>query len=356
MALRSSTTPSKLQLDAAAFLLQHPAALLHADMGAGKTLSSMLAAFTLLDMNPRLRILVVTPKAVVPAFIADVRKHFSFAPVYRHLGSNRSPPTSGLIITSFDLFHEIDAADVLVFDEAHLLRNPRTLRWNSALKLVQHCLYCWFLSGTPIVNFKKDLIALQLLSGDAELPALRIAATHVKLPDAIYHIVDTELSPAERERYAEAEQHPMPLVRSLKLRIASAFSFSKAKYISQLDGNVLVFSDFNTHSLLKLKHWLGDTERDVWFCTGQSKQITQFQRHGGILLCSYKAAGLGISLVQAHHVVLLDPAWNPATMLQAVARALRPGLQHVLHVHHLFSADTIEQHVWKVQLDKLKLY
>lgn len=44
-----------------------------------------------------------------------------------------------------------------------------------------------------------------------------------------------------------------------------------------------------------------------------------------VFLISLKAGGVGLNLVEADYVVMLDPWWNPATEAQAVDRAHRIG-------------------------------
>lgn len=51
-----------------------------------------------------------------------------------------------------------------------------------------------------------------------------------------------------------------------------------------------------------------------------------------IILVSLKAASLGLNLVAANYVVLLDLWWNPAVDEQAIDRAHRIGQTRVVHV------------------------
>ncbi|WP_331738536.1 DEAD/DEAH box helicase [Embleya sp. NBC_00896] len=64
-----------------------------------------------------------------------------------------------------------------------------------------------------------------------------------------------------------------------------------------------------------------------------------------ILLLSIKAAGTGLNLTRATHVVHYDHPWNPAVEDQATDRAHRIGQHHTVHVHHLLTENTIEDHI-----------
>lgn len=44
-----------------------------------------------------------------------------------------------------------------------------------------------------------------------------------------------------------------------------------------------------------------------------------------VMLCSLKAAGVGVTLTAANHLILLDPWWNPAAEEQAIDRIYRIG-------------------------------
>mmetsp|Transcript_33406 Transcript_33406/g.73002 ORF Transcript_33406/g.73002 Transcript_33406/m.73002 type:complete len:167 (+) Transcript_33406:88-588(+) len=62
-----------------------------------------------------------------------------------------------------------------------------------------------------------------------------------------------------------------------------------------------------------------------------------------VLLCSLKAGGVGLNLVQADHVVLADPWWNPMMEDQAVDRVHRLGQTRPVTVIRLVAARTLEQ-------------
>jgi len=53
--------------------------------------------------------------------------------------------------------------------------------------------------------------------------------------------------------------------------------------------------------------------------------VRTFNNSGKILLLSTKAGGVGLNLVGANRLVLVDSSWNPAHDLQAQARGGREG-------------------------------
>merc|ERR1711938_200870 len=51
-----------------------------------------------------------------------------------------------------------------------------------------------------------------------------------------------------------------------------------------------------------------------------------------VLLLSLRAGGVGLNLVSAQSVYLLDPWWNPAVEEQAIDRVHRIGQAHPVHL------------------------
>ncbi|MCM6771869.1 DEAD/DEAH box helicase [Nocardia sp. CDC159] len=64
-----------------------------------------------------------------------------------------------------------------------------------------------------------------------------------------------------------------------------------------------------------------------------------------VLLLSLRAAGFGLNLTRAAHVMHYDRWWNPAVEEQATDRAHRIGQQRTLNVYTLISGGTIEDRI-----------
>ncbi|KDO69943.1 hypothetical protein CISIN_1g001680mg [Citrus sinensis] len=74
-----------------------------------------------------------------------------------------------------------------------------------------------------------------------------------------------------------------------------------------------------------------------------------------VMLMSLKAGNLGLNMVAASHVILLDLWWNPTTEDQAVDRAHRIGQTRPVTVTRLTIRDTVEDRILKLQDDKRKM-
>ncbi|MEU1146253.1 SNF2-related protein [Streptomyces sp. NPDC005863] len=74
-----------------------------------------------------------------------------------------------------------------------------------------------------------------------------------------------------------------------------------------------------------------------------------------VFLLSLKAAGTGLNLTRAEHVVHYDRWWNPAVEAQATDRAYRIGQTQPVQVHRLIAEGTIEDRIADMLLRKSKL-
>jgi SNF2 family DNA or RNA helicase len=66
---------------------------------------------------------------------------------------------------------------------------------------------------------------------------------------------------------------------------------------------------------------------------------------GHALILSVRAAGTGLNLTRAGHVIHFDRPWNPAVEDQATDRAHRIGQRRTVNVHHLIVEGTVEDRI-----------
>ncbi|MGW7003672.1 SNF2-related protein [Streptomyces sp. NPDC054933] len=115
--------------------------------------------------------------------------------------------------------------------------------------------------------------------------------------------------------------------------------------------SALIFTDFATMGHL-LHHHLVARGHAPLFLYGdvpvarREKMVDAFQcgRHP-LLIATLKAAGTGLNLTRAAHVILYDRPWNPAKESQAVDRAHRIGQNQRVQVHRLICEGTVEDHI-----------
>ncbi|GJN26358.1 hypothetical protein PR202_gb14284 [Eleusine coracana subsp. coracana] len=71
-----------------------------------------------------------------------------------------------------------------------------------------------------------------------------------------------------------------------------------------------------------------------------------------VIIMSLKAGNLGLNMVSACHVIMLDPWWNPSAEDQAVDRAHRIGQTRPVTVSRLTIKDTVEDRILYLQENK----
>ncbi|XWS63266.1 hypothetical protein CRYUN_Cryun06bG0080400 [Craigia yunnanensis] len=74
-----------------------------------------------------------------------------------------------------------------------------------------------------------------------------------------------------------------------------------------------------------------------------------------VMLMSLKAGNLGLNMVAACHVILLDLWWNPTTEDQAIDRAHRIGQTRPVTVTRITIKDTVEDRMLSLQDEKRKM-
>ena len=71
----------------------------------------------------------------------------------------------------------------------------------------------------------------------------------------------------------------------------------------------------------------------------------QSEEYMPFIICSVKAAGTGLNLTKANHVIHFDRWWNPSVENQATDRAFRIGQTKNVMVHKLITRGTIEEKI-----------
>jgi non-specific serine/threonine protein kinase len=116
---------------------------------------------------------------------------------------------------------------------------------------------------------------------------------------------------------------------------------------------VLVFTQFR-----EITDYLEDFLESIFHAKGavihggitpkqRTKIVEQFQSDAYMpfIICSVKAAGTGLNLTKANHVIHFDRWWNPSVENQATDRAFRIGQTRNVMVHKFISKGTIEEKI-----------
>ncbi|SOV13525.1 DNA helicase, putative [Plasmodium gaboni] len=89
----------------------------------------------------------------------------------------------------------------------------------------------------------------------------------------------------------------------------------------------------------------------------RQKIIKRFSKDENIFvfLLSTKAGGVGLNLIAANHVILMDQDWNPHNDRQAEDRVHRLGQKNEVYIYRLCCKNTIEEAILKCNKAKLHL-
>lgn len=287
--------------------------------------------------------------------------------------------------------------NVLLLDEAQSVRNPETARSRGVKALNRRVSVA--LTGTPVENRLLDLwsiaeFVVPALLGTREsfeesFPdeferaeslgrivspvTLRrlVAEVAEDLPELIQRETAFELPLVATLRYAEvAEASASPLAATTALRVLCAHADGHGwesgpesapkiehtmRIMTEAFGNgekVLVFASFQ-EALDRLFEQVkaGNPEAFLAVLDGRvpvaERQtiidlFTTFPGSGALFL-NPQAAGVGLNITAANHVIHFNPEWNPALTSQATARAHRRKQALPVTAHHLFYEGTVEE-------------
>lgn len=148
--------------------------------------------------------------------------------------------------------------------------------------------------------------------------------------------------------------------------VDAAYSGDSGKFNDALEllGNtiseghkVLVFSSFTRHLSLFKKH-LEDEQISYSYLDGGSRNreeiVNEFRNNEKIqvFLISIKAGGVGLNLIEADYVFILDPWWNPAVERQAVDRTHRIGQTKNIFIYKFITKNSVEEKILALQQRK----
>ncbi len=165
-------------------------------------------------------------------------------------------------------------------------------------------------------------------AGLSALTSLRMFSTHPWLTDRFRNIID----PAECS---------VKLQRLLEI----------IDEMTDSDGKALIFTSYQKSIDLLVTEIGGRIGIPADFIDGRVQvpqrqiKVDRFaaQKSSAVLVLNPKAAGTGLNITAANHVIHFNPEWNPSVEDQASARAYRRGQTKAVTVHQLFYVNTVEE-------------
>ena len=136
-------------------------------------------------------------------------------------------------------------------------------------------------------------------------------------------------------------------------------------YLGDLpDDKVVVVSQFSSflsilQPIMKLQNFSIVRLDGSMSFQDRSEVVRQFQstkkNSPKLMLLSLKAGGVGLNLTSANHLLLLDPAWNPASEWQCFDRTHRLGQKKNVFIYKYINKDSIEEKMLEIQAKKKDL-
>lgn len=326
---------------------------------------------------------------------------------YESLGSffilGKRNPNEGLRVNNIIFTEYVQFFKAVIIDEAHRNRNTDTKSFKYTYCITNHLSKgnVFQLTGTPVVNGKKDLLALiaiarkeHLFGGmsklmgyylhkdtpESELNAIlqqfyfrRDKAEVIKnLPDKIRQTIPIQISNVEEYNAAiddlEAyfreftDKTEGEILRAMKgevmVRISTLRQITARGKLNMIKDYVKNITDSGKKIILFVMHKKIASElkntfskavtilgEDSYIQRDYNKNKFQTDKDTNIIICSIKSAGVGLTLTAASVVGFVESPWHHADSDQAEDRAYRNGVKHDVHALWFEGSGTIDRRI-----------
>lgn len=401
------------------------------DMGLGKTFQTIMFLALIKEGKisnncPSGQHLIVVPPSLLFNWEYEIATFYPNLSVDTYSGVDRywNKDVDIVLLTYDVLRRDIESLcekkiNVLVFDEAQLLKNKLSERSKSASRIDSSCVLC--LTGTPIENNMLEYYTIIQLIVPNLFGSYSIYSDLVKqkkfnqiinrskpfilrrlksdilldLPKKVEQSIYLNCSDSQKDYYQalvsevksklasqDKKNTSQMVILNLLLRLRQVcispylldnsynemtpkFIFLKERLnILKSEGySALIFSQF-TKSLDLAETLCKNENIDYFRLDGSTPlkkrkdNISQFQSSSKsqVFLISLKAGGMGLNLTKASYVFHLDPWWNPAVETQATDRTHRIGQDKQVFVFRLAMHNTIEEKMLSMNDEKKKLF
>lgn len=374
------------------YILCQKRTILGDEMGLGKTVQA-IAAMVHLSNNNCSRFMVVCPISVLTNWCREVYK-FSSLKYYRIYGDSKTywfkkwKEDGGVAVTTYETLNSLGISsisniDLLVVDEAHLVKNPNALRTMNVIKVINRSSRVTLLTGTVLENNVGEMVRLIRLINPtvaeklgnfgnySDLAAFKANIAEVyfrrKRSDVLSELPEKtevddwcDLNQVEFNKYKEAVlQKRFNDARRVSWNVDNANSSKLAKLKSIVDlakedgRKVLVFSFF-LDTVKKIIDYFGSNAygpiNGSVSTEERQKIIDRFDNapSGSVLVCQITSGGVGLNIQSASVVVICEPQFKPSTENQAISRAYRMGQARNVLVYHLLASNTVDEHLVEI--------
>lgn len=379
------------QITGMEFLVRRSSGLLADDMGMGKTVCAVVAAAYLAKKKSKKIVVVTNIAALETTWETTIAAAFPSDKIAMCVWEE----DADWIVLNYEKLNILEArgddVEVVIFDEAHKVCCPESMRTQRAFALSHVVPVRFLVTGTPILNTPLDLHTLLRLSGHpiGEI-GVRKYMTLMEDEDfktQIHAVLRTgwlirrmksdwlKLKPKKRvfkrvQMSAKQEKaFKKMLVRQPGRGAASVQMHSMRAYLAEIklrdmfawfatlnkDDKVIVFCEYKSsvHDLQALCDQAGYSFVTIYGQTNQKdRSLAQAQFESDetcrMFIGTSKAAGESITLVAANYVYFLTLPWTHGGLVQAEDRAWRNGQLREVNVIIPLVDKTIDDRQWAI--------
>lgn len=302
-----------------------------------------------------------------------------------------------------NLLFSLDTWDLIILDEAQNIKNPQSNRAKCVKEIP--ALERLAITGTPFENHVTDIWSLTdfilpgylgseaafktMISDDitgasalepflSSIMIRRLVKDVAQdLPEKVVIPQPLSMSEKESDEYEEARQElldkgmtTLPVIQKLRMYCThlklydDSVTGDPAKYslkyertceilqeIFDRNEKALIFTSYQKMFDIFMEDIPGRFNVPVDYINGttpvreRQKKVDLFNQYkgGSLLVLNPRAAGTGLNITAANHVIHYNPEWNPAVEDQASARAYRRGQTKTTFIYRLYYLGTVEE-------------
>ena len=377
--------------------------LLAHSMGLGKTLTILTFADAVTKAHSKFHTIVCVPKSLYSSWSFEYNKWNAYLTIKLHTDAKQWMQTGGILLLTHDEYKGsklhasvYKSCQLLVLDEAHILKNETTLMYKRVKDTTPSRII--LATGTPLQNYIGEymtmiqLIQPQLFS-DKDV---KKSFTTVIQKGSLSNATEEEVSEARKKvkvfgmmtANCVHRRSNKLLLKSLQpkheFRVGLKVDLSK---LNNEDSSIMAithktFDTFVKERMKCVKLLLNEilsntTEKILVFCTRKQfladlrcsipgllmdgdttpqerKTLVDSFTNGSdrIFYMTTKTGGVGLNLQSASRVIMVNGSWNPSVDKQACFRAYRYGQEKEVFVYRFVLLGTIEEHIYQLAAHK----
>uniref|UniRef100_A0AC35GUA5 Helicase n=1 Tax=Panagrolaimus sp. PS1159 TaxID=55785 RepID=A0AC35GUA5_9BILA len=351
-------------------------AILAHNMGLGKSFTTIAFIHTVLSYfnNVISKVLIIAPQNVTghwkkefPKFtitennrIAEDIRITNFEESGKTLRYNtisnwyKNTREKHIMIMSYDMFkrkavdfdfHEFlvnPGPDLVIFDEAHKLKNKETQNYKLTVQISTPRKI--FLTGTPLQNDPKELYQMINFLHRASVFTINSLNDEFDISISYKLILLIQII-----KFCEQVGDKL---------IVFSQSIDTLDYIENLLQRMSQSWNNRARNCPEGETWKWENGKDYMRIDGTTSGRQEIQEifeetpQIRLMLMSTVASSLGTNFVSANRVVILDSSWNPVHDIQAIYRTYRINQQKDVFVYRLVTKNTIEEWIYNRQVTK----